>query len=58
MVIKSDGSKEIYEKEKIEKGILLACNKRNIDYDKIEQMISDLENLWASNKLGVTSKRI
>jgi transcriptional repressor NrdR len=58
MVIKSDGNKEIYEKEKIEKGILLACNKRKIDYDKIEQMISDLENLWASNKSGVTSKRI
>jgi len=58
MVIKSDWSKEIYEKEKIEKGILLACNKRKIDYDKIEQMISDLENLWSSNKLWVTSKRI
>lgn len=58
MVIKSDWSKEIYEKEKIEKGILLACNKRRIDYEKIENMISDLENMWASNKAWVTSKRI
>lgn len=58
MVIKSDWSKEIYEKDKIEKGILLACNKRRIDYEKIENMISDLENMWASNKAWVTSKRI
>lgn len=58
MVIKSDWNKEIYEKEKIEKGILLACNKRRIDYEKIENMISDLENMWASNKAWVTSKRI
>ena len=58
MVIKSDWSKEIYEKDKIEKGILLACNKRRIEYEKIENMITDLENMWASNKAGVTSKRI
>ncbi|MFK7779548.1 MAG: transcriptional regulator NrdR [Candidatus Gracilibacteria bacterium] len=58
MVIKSNGNKEIYEKEKLEKSILIACNKRKIDYERIEQMISNLENLWASNKSGVTSKRI
>ena len=29
MVIKSDGRKEMYDKEKLEKSILKACNKRN-----------------------------
>ena len=58
MVIKNDGSKQIYERDKIEKGILKACNKRNIDFAKIEQMISDLERQWASNKTWITSKRI
>ena len=35
-----------------------AFNKRSIDYAMIEQIINDLENEWASNKKGITSKRI
>lgn len=58
MVIKSDSKKEIYDKEKLEKSILKACNKRTIDYAKVEKMISYLENSWASNKIWITSKRI
>ncbi len=58
MVIKSDNRKEMYDKEKLEKSILKACNKREIDYQNIEKMISDLENSWASNKMWITSKRI
>ena len=58
MVIKNDWSRQLYERDKIEKSILKACNKRNIDYAKVEQMISDLERQWASNKTWVTSKRI
>lgn len=58
MVIKSDNRKEIYDKEKLERSIIKACNKRTIDYTKIEKMISDLENSWASNKTWITSKRI
>ena len=58
MVIKSDGRKEMYDKEKLEKSILKACNKREINYQNIEKMISDLENSWASNKMWITSKRI
>ena len=58
MVIKNDWNKQIYERDKIEKSILKACNKRNIDFTKIEQMVSDLERQWASNKTWVTSKRV
>jgi transcriptional repressor NrdR len=29
-----------------------------MDHNKIEQMINELENEWASNKKGITSKRI
>jgi len=58
MVIKSNWNKQIYEKEKLEKSILIPCNKRNIDYNKIENLIWELENEWAANKSWVTSKRI
>lgn len=58
MVIKIDFSKEIYERDKLEKSILLACNKRRIDFSDIEKMILELEYKWASNKAWVTSKRI
>ena len=58
IVIKIDWRKEIYDKEKLETSILKACNKRNIDYDKLEKMIISLENSWASNKKWITSKRI
>ncbi len=58
IVIKSDWRKEIYDKEKLENSILNACNKRNIDFWKLESMISSLENSWGSNKTWITSKRI
>ncbi len=58
MVAKSDWRKEIYDKEKLEWSILKACNKRDIDFSKLEKMISVLENSWASNKKWITSRRI
>ena len=35
-----------------------ACNKRNIDPETVDQLISQLEVEWAMNKKGITSKRI
>ena len=37
---------------------MAACNKRNVDTDKIERIINELESEWAANKKGITSKRI
>lgn len=36
----------------------MAFNKRSVDHNRIEQIINELENEWASNKKGITSKRI
>ncbi len=58
MVTKSDGRKEVYERSKVQSSILKAFNKRNVDHAKIEQLINELENEWAQNKRGITSKRI
>lgn len=58
LVTKSNGEKELYDRSKVQRSILMAFNKRNMDYNQIEQTINELENDWASNKKGITSKRI
>jgi transcriptional repressor NrdR len=57
-VLKSWWKKELYNRDKLENSILKACNKREIDIDRIEQVIIDLESSWASNKNAISSKRI
>jgi len=58
LVVKSDWSKELYDREKVKKSIYLTCNKRDINPDVIDSMITDLESEWWGNKKLVTSKRI
>ena len=38
--------------------MMKACNKRPVDPNNVEQVINELEHEWASNKKGITSKRI
>lgn len=57
-VLKSGWKKELYNRDKLENSILKACNKREIDIDRVEQIILDLESSWASNKNAISSKRI
>ena len=42
-VIKKDGRKERFDKEKIEKGIEKAFEKRPIEKEKIEKMVNEIE---------------
>jgi transcriptional repressor NrdR len=44
MVIKNDRSREVFEREKLERGIQLACRKRDISQVTIEEMINDIED--------------
>ena len=57
-VSKNSGKKELYDRSKVERSIMRACNKRNIDPETVDQLISQLEVEWAMNKKGITSKRI
>ena len=58
-VVKIDGRREEFDRQKLHKGITLACNKRPIGEDKIEAMVSDIEEeLQNSSKGEVTSQRI
>src|SRR4030042_3173051 len=42
-VVKKDGSKEDHDREKIKRGIRLACEKREVPEEEIEKIIDDIE---------------
>ena len=43
MVVKKDGRREPFEREKLIKGILVACEKRPVGVKRIEKMVDDIE---------------
>ena len=43
MVIKKDGSRENFDINKLKRGIMKACEKRNVSTDKIEDMALEIE---------------
>ncbi|MFO8085710.1 MAG: transcriptional regulator NrdR [Desulfobacterales bacterium] len=43
MIIKKDGRREIFNREKVRLGMLRACEKRNISVETIEEFIENLE---------------
>ena len=43
MIIKKDDSREPYNREKIENGILLSCHKRPVSSEQITKMIDEIE---------------
>ncbi len=43
MVIKKDGSRERYNRSKIEDGVLRACHKRPIAADQIQNLVDEVE---------------
>jgi len=43
MVIKKDGSREAYSREKLLTGLLRSCEKRPISRDQLEELIDDVE---------------
>lgn len=44
MVIKKDGSRQEYDRNKILKGMMISCQKRPISHESIEMSIDDIEN--------------
>lgn len=43
MVIKKDGSREMFDLEKVRRGIIKACEKRNISAEVMDKMANDIE---------------
>ena len=44
IVIKRDRSREPFDKEKLIRGLIRACEKRPVSYDTIEKLASDIES--------------
>ena len=44
IVVKKDGSRQRFERQKLINGILKACEKRPIDLDKIEKLVDSVES--------------
>lgn len=56
-VAKKDGSREPYDREKLEKAIMIACGKRPVPFDEVSDRLSELEEKWGK-KNPVTSSEI
>lgn len=57
VVEKSDGTTEPYDREKLERGILVACAKRPVSVQKIREKLTELEESWGKEPV-VKSKKI
>lgn len=59
VVIKSDGSSQAYNRDKLFRGILIACAKRSITSEQIDSLITTIETeLRNSNVSQIQSKKL
>jgi len=59
IVIKKDGRRETFSKEKLKSGIMRACEKREVSMEKIEQAVNEIENILRNeDKTEIPSKLI
>jgi transcriptional repressor NrdR len=49
IVVKKDGARESYDREKLARGIWKACEKRPVTQNQIDGMLNNLERVWSSN---------
>ena len=50
VVIKKDETRESYNREKLERGIWIACGKRPVTQAQINALLSELEEKWMGSK--------
>lgn len=58
VVVKKDGARESYNREKVERGIWKACEKRKVTQDQVTKVINQLEEKWSAMGKEVSSKDI
>lgn len=49
IVVKKDGSREGYDRMKVERGIWRACEKRPVTEEQISDMLNKLEEVWSGH---------
>jgi transcriptional repressor NrdR len=52
MVVKKDGRREPFDRQKLLNGLVLACSKRPVSREKIERLVDDVENALAAEMKG------
>lgn len=58
IVIKKDGTKEMYDRQKLKKALLLSFAKRDINQEELEWLLNSLETQRSSEGNEVTSTQI
>ena len=59
MVVKKDESRQAYDRDKIEAGVLLACHKRPISAQEINRLVDEVENeAFNCEEKEITTRRI
>jgi transcriptional repressor NrdR len=59
LVVKKDGSRQPYEREKVQKGILRACEKRNVSVEQLEALVDSIEaQIYNSLEREITTEFI
>lgn len=59
LVLKRNGKKESYKREKVEKGIKIALEKRPVNKKKVEEIIDSIEGkIFTKNKGSMKSREI
>jgi len=58
MVVKKDNTKEMYDRQKLKKSLMLSFAKREFNNEKIENILNNLENRWISEWTEISSKQI
>jgi transcriptional repressor NrdR len=59
MIIKKDGRREVFNREKVRSGIQRACEKRDISMDVIDEFVDELErDLRETGKKEIPSREI
>ena len=58
IVVKKDGRREKYSRDKIKNGVIKACDKRPISIEKIDKLIDEIEEKLLSKGKEVKSEKI
>ena len=59
MVVKADGTREVFDPEKLRRGISIACAKRPVPAEKINEMVDSIERrLQMGGKYEIPSRMI
>lgn len=58
LVVKKDGTRESYDRDKLKKGIWTACEKRKVTEDDVSDMLNKLEEIWGNLGKEIPSKTI